>query len=346
MARASSSLLTDVSTLKSLQKLEKSGELRVAVLKVAMQKVRDDVIKEKSLSPQLWKNASSVFDRLADLWKSVRDIEMEKDDTLYEHDDKIAVFRRVVAAPTAMEIMEGDDDETERRFSEMTFGTFVEQWKDFKDAPGDILQLDHDCVEEGDENKKSEEDNSDDEMDNNAAIAAKTAGLLEGALLLELVATHDVVCAIGASTSIGANIETSYDTERRAVNPSKFLHTNAKELTEPLANRATSFVDAHDVGFMILRRAAIKDDRMQSLPRVLDDTSQLGNLTRVCLEHLAVSRGTMSEDSPEGVDQSKDEKFNHKKIAKTRGCHRSRNVQRRRTGRNLSCAPSRSKLST
>ena len=314
MARASSSLLTDVSTLKSLQKLEKSGELRVAVLKVAMQKVRDDVIKEKSLSPQLWKNASSVFDRLADLWKSVRDIEMEKDDTLYEHDDKIAVFRRVVAAPTAMEIMEGDDDETERRFSEMTFGTFVEQWKDFKDAPGDILQLDHDCVEEGDENKKSEEDDSDDEMDNNAAIAAKTAGLLEGALLLELVATHDVVCAIGASTSIGANIETSYDTERRAVNPSKFLHTNAKELTEPLANRATSFVDAHDVGFMILRRAAIKDDRMQSLPRVLDDTSQLGNLTRVCLEHLAVSRGTMSEDSPEGVDQSKDEKFNHKKL--------------------------------
>ena len=54
MSRAPSSLLTDVSTLKSLQKLEKSGEL-VAVLKVSMQKVRDDVIKEKSLSLQLWK---------------------------------------------------------------------------------------------------------------------------------------------------------------------------------------------------------------------------------------------------------------------------------------------------
>ena len=230
-------MLTDVSTLKSLQKLENQGNSASLVLKVAMQKVRDDVIKEKSLSPQLWKSASSVFDRLADLWKSVRDIEMEKDDTLYEHDDKIAVFRRVVAAPTAMEIMEGDDDETERRFSEMTFGTFVEQWKDFKDAPGDILQLDHDCVEEGDENKKSEEDDSDDEMDNNAAIAAKTAGLLEGALLLELVATHDVGIAIGASTSIGANIETLYDTERRAVNPSKFLHTNAGAHRTPRPNR-------------------------------------------------------------------------------------------------------------
>jgi len=314
MARSSSSLLTDASTLKSLQKLEKSGELRVAVLKVAMQKVRNDVIKEKSLSPQLWKNASSVFDRLADLWKSVRDIEMEKDDSIYEHDDKIAVFRRVTAAPTAVEIMEGDDEETEKRFSETTFGTFNEEWKEFKDAPGDILQLDHDCVEEGDEKKKSEEDDSDDEMDNNAAIAAKTAGLLEGALLLELVATHDIVCAIGASTSITADVETSYDTERHAVNPSKFLHTNAKELTESLANRATSFVDAHDVGCMILRRAAITDDRMQALPRVLDDTSQLGNLTRVCLEHLAVSRGTMSEDAPKGIDQSKDEKFNHKKM--------------------------------
>ena len=50
---------------------------------------------------------------------------------------------------------------------------------------GDILQLDHDCVEEQDKkNKKSEEEDSDDdEMDNNVAIAAKTAGLLEGALL-------------------------------------------------------------------------------------------------------------------------------------------------------------------
>ena len=318
MSRAPSSLLTDVSTLKSLQKLEKSGELRVAVLKVSMQKVRDDVIKEKSLSPQLWKNASSVFDRLAELWKSVRDIEMEKDDTIYEHDDKIAVFRRVTAAPTAVEIMEGDDDETEKRFSETTFGNFNEQWKEFKDAPGDILQLDHDCVEEQDQkNKKSEEEDSDDdEMDNNVAIAAKTAGLLEGALLLELVATHEVVCTIGANTSISANIETSYDTERHAVNPSKFLHTNAKDLTESLANRATSFVDAHDVGCMILRRAAITDDRMQAIPRVLDDTSQLGNLTRVCLEHLAVSKGTMSEDSPKGADQSKDEKFNHKKLQK------------------------------
>ena len=110
MTRASSSLLTDVSTLKSLQKLEKSGELRVAVLKVAMQKVRDDVIKEKSLSPQLWKSASSVFDRLADLWKSVRDIEMEKDDTLYEHDDKIAVFRRARIGGA-----DGDGDHGRRR---------------------------------------------------------------------------------------------------------------------------------------------------------------------------------------------------------------------------------------
>ena len=100
------------------------------------------------------------------------------------------------------------------------------------------------------------------------------------------------------------------------MNPSKFLHTNAKDLTESLANRATSFVDAHDVGCMILRRAAITDDRMQAIPRVLDDTSQLGNLTRVCLEHLAVSKGTMSEDSPKGADQSKDEKFNHKKLQK------------------------------
>ena len=117
---------------------------------------------------------------------------MEKDDTIYEHDDKIAVFRRVTAAPTAVEIMEGDDDETEKRFSETTFGNFNEQWKEFKDAPGDILQLDHDCVEEQDQkNKKSEEEDSDDdEMDNNVAIAAKTAGLLEGALLLELVATR------------------------------------------------------------------------------------------------------------------------------------------------------------
>ena len=61
---------------------------------------------------------------------------MEKDDTIYEHDDKIA--GRVTAAPTAVEIMEGDDDETEKRFSETTFGNFNEQWKEFKDAPGDI----------------------------------------------------------------------------------------------------------------------------------------------------------------------------------------------------------------
>ena len=55
---------------------------------------------------------------------------------------------------------------------------------------------------------------------------------------------------------------------------------------------------------------------MQAIPRVLDDTSQLGNLTRVCLEHLAVSKSTMSKDSPKGADQSKDEKFNHKKLQK------------------------------
>ena len=66
MSRAPSSLLTDVSTLKSLQKLENQANF-VAVLKVSMQKVRDDVIKEKSLSPQLWKSASSVFDLLAEL---------------------------------------------------------------------------------------------------------------------------------------------------------------------------------------------------------------------------------------------------------------------------------------
>ena len=60
--------------------------------------------------------------------------------------------------------MEGDDDETEKRFSETTFGNFNEQWKEFKDAPGDILQLDHDCVEEQDQkNKKSEEEDSDDD---------------------------------------------------------------------------------------------------------------------------------------------------------------------------------------
>ena len=316
-SRATSSLLTDVSTLKALQKLEKSGELRVAVLKVAMQKVRDEVIKEKSLSPQLWKSASSVFDRLAELWKSVRDIEMQKDETIYEHDDKIAVFRRVTAAPSAVEIMEGDDDETEKRFSETTFGKFNDQWKEFANAPGDILQLDHDCVEDGDQIKKEGDEDSDDEvdqsMDRKAAIAAKTAGLLEGVLLLELVATHEVVCAIGASTSVSANPETSYDTERNAINPSKFLRTNAKELTESLANRATAFVEAHNVGCMILRRAAIADDRFQALPRVLDDTSQLGNLTRISLEHLAVSRGTMSEDA--GIETaSKDEAFNHKKL--------------------------------
>ena len=102
-----------------------------------MQKVRDDVIKESHLSRRSCGKTPPLpfLTRLAELWKSVRDIEMEKDDTIYEHDDKIAVFRRVTAAPTAVEIMEGDDDETEKRFSETTFGNFnSEQWKEFKDA--------------------------------------------------------------------------------------------------------------------------------------------------------------------------------------------------------------------
>ena len=119
---------------------------------------------------------------------------------------------------------EGDDDETEKRFSETTFGNFNEQWKEFKDAPCDILQLDHDCVEEQDQkNKKSEEEDSDDdEMDNNVAIAAKTAGLLEG--LFSSSSWQRRKCVCGARTlQSGVNIETSYDTERHAVNPSKVL---------------------------------------------------------------------------------------------------------------------------
>ena len=112
---------------------------------------------------------------------------MEKDDTIYEHDDKIAVFRRVAqACQRRWRSWKATTTKRRKIFPKRLLVTSANNGKEFKDAPGDICS----SITIASKNKtrkirNQKRTSDDDEMDNNVAIA-KTAGLLEGALLLEL----------------------------------------------------------------------------------------------------------------------------------------------------------------
>ena len=174
-----------------------AAKLRVATLRAALAAAEEEAFASGALGPAAWRRCASVFASLSSLWAHARDADAEAE---AEAND---LFRRRVKPPTAAETLEGDDDATEEAAYRRAFGDHGAIFADLQKAPDEVMTLGDDEDAEGAPAKKiADADDSDDDSDRDVpdaaasaedkakVSAAKLAGLLEGELLEEVVATH------------------------------------------------------------------------------------------------------------------------------------------------------------
>ena len=290
-----------------------AAKLRVATLRAALAAAEEEAFASGALGPAAWRRCASVFASLSSLWAHARDADAEAE---AEAND---LFRRRVKPPTAAETLEGDDDATEEAAYRRAFGDHGAIFADLQKAPDEVMTLGDDEDAEGAPAKKiADADDSDDDSDRDVpdaaasaedkakVSAAKLAGLLEGELLEEVVATHRRVLGglagppappppppLAARDASVAAAVASNPTGWWAVSgappaPSRF----GRALDPDEAVRAVTFARAYEVGTAITRAAGLA-----AMPSETDGAAATGHLLRAALEHAAVTRAALPADA-------------------------------------------------
>ena len=259
----------------------KSGDLEVAVLRVALTSAFSEARRDGALSVKSWERLRKCFAAFAALYESCREEDAEAERLATE------VFKQATKGPSSYEAAEGNDEETEERAYRIAFKDFAAEYADFKDAPDAPLSLEHDCVEE--ENRKEEEE--DDETD--VTRAARVAGILEGELAEELVNVHYAALATLRGAPSRAFADESTSAQEKIVQSTRLEKYGkyVRHLTTEESLRASEFARAYDVGVSVLKASQL------SLPVSVDYASRLGHSLRVALEHSAVSKPALSVEA-------------------------------------------------